>query len=228
MHRSSRAPVLSATRSLDSCWITGVPPCRSCSLAAKSKPGKDAGSARSRRLRARLRTPPGAALQRAREREMRGGPPSLLRGLHDLDEAPALRLRERSRLDDADDVADVRAVLLVVRVELRAAADDLLVARVRLDRVDLDDDRLVHRAGDDDAAALLAAAALGLRLGRARDRLALGRALPQGLWTLPALCARNVLALLLLFRHRGRLGRSLLGGSLRLRLGCRRLLGRLL
>src|SRR5438094_7369344 len=47
-------------------------PTRSCSRAAKSKPRKDAGSARSRRLRARLRTRRGAALQRARGRE-RGG-----------------------------------------------------------------------------------------------------------------------------------------------------------
>src|SRR5882672_6367922 len=51
---------------------------RSCSLAAKSKPGKDAGSARSRRLRARLRTRHGAALQRARGREMVGRWPSYL------------------------------------------------------------------------------------------------------------------------------------------------------
>src|SRR2546425_10794025 len=50
---------------------------RSCSLAAKSKPGKDAGSARSRRLRARLRTRHGAALQRARGREMVGWWPTL-------------------------------------------------------------------------------------------------------------------------------------------------------
>src|SRR5262249_29012950 len=205
MHRSSRAPVLSATRSLDSCWITAVPPCRSCCLAAKSKPGKDAGSARSRTLRARLRTPPGAALQRARECEMRGGPPSLLGRLDDLHELPVLRLGERPRLDDADDVADVRAVLLVERVELDAVADDLLVARVRLDRVDLDDDRLVHRVRDDDAAALLPAAAFGLRLRRARDRLPLGGALPLRLRVRVALRARQALALLLL--RRGRLGR---------------------
>src|SRR6476620_2573798 len=114
MHRISRAPVLSATRSLDSCWITGVPPSRSCSLAAKSKPCKDAGSGRSRRLRARLRTRQGAALQRARECEMGGGPPSLLCSLDDLHEPPVLRLRQRPSLDDADDVANVRGVLLVV------------------------------------------------------------------------------------------------------------------
>src|SRR5437763_16196814 len=173
MHRSSRAPVLSATRSLDSCWI------------------------------------------------MSGS----LRSLHDLYELPVLRLRQRTRLDDADDVADVRAVLLIVCVELRAAANDLLVARMRLDRVDLDDDRLVHRARDDDAAALLAPATLGLRLRRPADRLALGRALAHGLRALPALRARDVLALLLLLGHGCRLGRRLLlGGSLCLGclfLGCR-------
>src|SRR6185437_1019970 len=101
----------------------------------------------------RLRTRPERALQRPGECETCGRGPSLLRGLHDFGEAPVLRLRERTRLDDAHDVADLRGVLLVVRVELRRTPDDLLVARVRLDRVDLDDDRLVHRARDDDASA---------------------------------------------------------------------------
>ena len=68
----------------------------------------------------------------------------------------------------------LRPVLLVVRVELRRAADDLLVPLVRLHGVDLDDDRLVHRARDDDAAALLAAAALVLGL-RERGRSACAR-----------------------------------------------------
>src|SRR5919204_658567 len=147
MQRISRAPVLSATRSRDSCWITGSP---------------------------------------------------LPRGLDDLGEPPVLRLRKRTCLDDQDDVADLRLVLLVVGVELDAAPDDLLVARVRLDRVDLDDDRLVHRVGDDDAAALLPPAALGLRLRCARDRLALGRAFAHRLRVLVALRARQPLALLLL------------------------------
>src|SRR5581483_3618367 len=93
------------------------------------------------------------------------------RGLDDLGEPPALRRRQRTRLDDADDVPDAGRVLLVVRVELHRAADDLLVARVRLDHVDLDDDRLVHRTRDDDAAALLRAAALVLGLRQADDRL---------------------------------------------------------
>src|SRR6266498_3849845 len=43
-----------------------------CSAAAKTKPGKDAGSVRSRRLRARPRTPPGAGLQRPAECAGRG------------------------------------------------------------------------------------------------------------------------------------------------------------
>src|SRR6266481_5741928 len=53
--------------------IRTLPACGSCSPAAKSKRGKDAGSVRSRRLRARLRTPPGAALQRPGECETRAG-----------------------------------------------------------------------------------------------------------------------------------------------------------
>src|SRR5438045_1464541 len=120
MQRISRAPVLSATRSRDSCWITGRPPCRSCPPAAKSERGKDAGS------------PHRDALQRAGGCEMGGGRPSLLRHLDDLGQAPALRLGDRARLDDADDVTDLGGVLLVVRVELDRAADDLLVLGVRL------------------------------------------------------------------------------------------------
>src|SRR5918996_3323605 len=146
MQSSSRAPVLSATRSLDSCWINGHLPCR----------------------------------------------PSSLRGLHDLGEAPVLRLRKRSRLDDADDVPDLRLVLLVVRVELRRAPDHLLVARVELDRVDLDDDRLVHRARDDDAAALLTPSAHLVGLREARDRLPRGGRLALRPRALPALDTRDV------------------------------------
>src|SRR5439155_5274704 len=125
---------------------------------------------------------------------------SLLGGLHDLDKPPVLGLRERSCLDDANDVADVRRVLRVVRVELDAVPDDLLVPGMRLDRVDLDDDRLVHRAGDDDASTLLSAPTLGFGLRSARDRLALGRLLTAWPRTLPAFSTRNVLALLLRLR----------------------------
>src|SRR6187549_3382374 len=144
MQRISRAPVLSATRSLDSCWII-----------------------------------------------------ALLGLLEHLGEAPVLRLAQRPGLDDADEVAELRGVLLVVRVELRRAADDLLVPRVRLHRVDLDHDRLVHRARDDNASALLATTALALWLGEADDRLARGRPLAHWLRTLATLCPRKALPLLL-------------------------------
>src|SRR5439155_19689990 len=116
----------------------------------------------------------------------------LPRLLHDLREAPVLHLRERARLDDAHGVAHAGRVLLVVRVELDRAADDLLVARVRLDHVDLDDDRLVAVVGHDDAAALLPAAALVVRLLGPRDRLARRRLLALRLRALPALRARDV------------------------------------
>src|SRR4051794_1855854 len=118
---------------------------------------------------------------------------SLPRLLHDLREAPVLRLRERARLDDPDDVADARGVLLVVRVELARAADDLLVLRVQLGDVDLDDDRLLTLVGDDDAAALLARGRRGLRLRGTRDPLAPGRLLARRLRMLVALGPRQPL-----------------------------------
>ena len=160
-------------------------------------------------------------------------------------EAPVLRLRQRPRLDDADDVADVRRVLLVVGVELHGAPDDLLVLRMRLDHVDLDDDRLVHRARDDDAAPLLAAAAVVLGLRLADDRLPLaGRGGAARARLLRTQRAREPLLLLRLGLRRGRLrasaaGRRLFSGLCRLgaqpaprpalprrRLGSWRLLGR--
>src|SRR5262249_16692676 len=125
MQSSSRAPVLSATRRRDSCWIT----------------------------RPRL------SLARAS-----------LGHLDDLGEPPGLCPRQRPRLDDADDVAHVRLVALVVRVELLRPADHLLVARVHLHRLDTNDDRLVHRARDDDTAPLLLPTQLALRLRLAHDR----------------------------------------------------------
>src|SRR3954454_10674640 len=135
MQRISRAPVLSATRRRDSCWITdGLLSC---------------GSPDTR------------------------GRWSSFRYLDDLGQAPVLRLGQRSRLDDPDDVSHLRLVLLVVGVEPGRAADDLLVLRMRLHGIDAHDDRLVHRARDDHTAALLAAPAGMLGLGLARDRFAL-------------------------------------------------------
>src|SRR5205085_1971351 len=132
-------------------------------------------------------------------------------GLHDLGQAPALRLGQRTRLDDADDVADLRLVLLVVRVELDAAPDDLLVALVRADQLDLDDDRLVHRARDDDATALLAPATVMLRLRLADDRLALSARGGATARLLRAQAARQPLPLLLRLGL-GRRSRFLGGG----------------
>src|SRR3979490_2774036 len=83
---------------------------------------------------------------------------SSLRLLDDLDHAPALQLRQRARLHDAHHVADTGLVALVVDVQPRGGADDLVVLGVRLRRVDADRDGLVHRGRDDDATALLAAA----------------------------------------------------------------------
>src|SRR6266851_2611493 len=159
MQSSSRAPVLSATLRRDSCWITdGHLPRRSCAGAAKTEQRKDAGSVRSWKLRTRPRT-----------RRCDGLQPHPAWGssfglLDDLGEAPALQLRQRARLDDADGVADAGRVRFIVRVELDRRADDLLVLGVALDHVDLDDDRLVALVGDDHAAALLAPSKLALGL----------------------------------------------------------------
>src|SRR5215467_9528164 len=98
MQRISLAPELSATFSLDSCWIT---------VAS-------------------------------------------LRLLEDLDQAPALCLRKRPRLDHAYGVALAGLIALVVRVEGPRAADDLLVGRVAADDVDPHGDRFLALVGDDD------------------------------------------------------------------------------
>src|SRR5437764_3247583 len=150
-------------------------------------------------------------------------------GLHDLGQAPALRLGQRTRLDDADDVADLRLVLLVVRVELDAAPNDLLVALVRAAQLDLDDDRLVHRARDDDATALLAPATVVLRLRLADDRLALSARGGATARLLRAQAARQPLPLLLrlgLGRRSRFLGGRLFSGRRGRRFLSRRLLSR--
>src|ERR671922_717153 len=136
---------------------------------------------------------------------------SSLGDLDDFGKAPVLRLRERARLDDADNVAGLRLVLLVVCVEALRAPDDLLVLRVRLHDVDADDDRLSHRRRDDDAPPLLAPAALVLRPGQPRDRLALARLLALRRRALTALRPRDALPLLLGRRDSRR---SLLDGCL--------------
>src|ERR687885_673063 len=96
----------------------------------------------------------------------------LLRLLEDLDEAPALRGRERPRLADHHEVADAGGAGLVVRLHLRGAADDLAVEAVLHPVLDLDDDRLVHLVARHVAATHLAVAAVrGRRCGGGRGRL---------------------------------------------------------
>src|SRR5688500_7090125 len=82
--------------------------------------------------------------------------------LDDLDDAPALVRGERAGLDDAHLVADGRA-LLVVRHELRRAADVAAVLRVLDEAVDAHDARLLHLVRRHDAH-LLGAAARALHL----------------------------------------------------------------
>src|SRR3954452_21536461 len=105
MQSSSRAPVLSATLSLDSCWIIGEP---------------------------------------------------LPRLLQDLYEAPALRARQRPALDDADDVALVGLVGLVVRVQPARLAQHLLVEPVAVNAFEAHGDRLLALARHHDALTHLA------------------------------------------------------------------------
>src|SRR5215213_8573330 len=123
MQRISRAPELSATFSLDSCWIM-------TSL--------------------------------------------LLRLLDHVDKPPALRLRERARLDDSDHVSLACLVALVVRVQGARAAHDLLVRRVTADDVDPHRDRFLALVGDDDALAHLCGVRIALCGRRARAGLVLG------------------------------------------------------
>src|SRR3954469_23687194 len=142
MQRISLAPVLSATRSRDSCWIT-------------SELLRHAGS-------------PGSLAELDRDATPGKGPFSLLRALEDLDDPPPLRRRERPRLADEDEVPDAGDVALVVRVDLARAAQNLAVEGVLDAVLDLDDDGLVHLVADDVAAPLLAVAA-GRRPGARPD-----------------------------------------------------------
>src|SRR5512140_1130342 len=80
--------------------------------------------------------------------------------LHDRSHPPALVLAERTGLGDHDAIADRAAVLLVVRLILRAALHVLLVHRVLHQPLDDDHDGLVHLVADDDALAGLGSTAL--------------------------------------------------------------------
>src|SRR5699024_10991654 len=63
-------------------------------------------------------------------------------------------------LVDDDEVADACGVLLVVRLEVLRAAEDLAIKRVLHAVLDLDDDGLIHLVAHDVASCRLAVAAL--------------------------------------------------------------------
>src|SRR5690242_13984186 len=137
MQRTSFAPVLSATRSRDSCWITVFSWCEPRIPSAVGVGVGDAGS-----------------------RSALGQPKAqlLLGLLEDLDDAPALGGGQRPGLHEEDTVTDAGGVLLVVRLELAGAAQGLLVQRVLHAVLDGDDDGLVHLVADDEALTGLAEA----------------------------------------------------------------------
>src|SRR6476620_11771890 len=144
MQRISFAPVLSATRSRDSCWITSHS-YSSCWFSP------------SRASLAEL-----DCLMTDGLAEAAGG---LLGLLEDLHHAPALGGREGTGLHDRDAVADAGSVVLVVGLDLAGAPQDLAVERVLHAVLDLDHDGLVHLVAHHVALAGLAVVAVFSRHG---------------------------------------------------------------
>src|SRR4051812_24405533 len=106
------------------------------------------------------------------------------RGLLDhFFQLPTLQLRHGTGLDDADDVADAAAVLLIVRVKLLRALDGAAIKLVCLEHIHLHHDGLIHLGGDDVADLDVAAALLGAGCGLfcvSHSLLPLGRGLLRG------------------------------------------------
>src|SRR3954447_20600244 len=150
MQRISFAPVLSATLSRDSCWITVLSlspwfsspdePGGTISWMSPAHTGLSFCSAEPSSLRLTVRRATGG----------------LLGLLDDLDDAPALGGGQRAGLHDPDPVAHATLVLLVVRLELAGAAQDLAVQPVLDAVLDGDDHGLVHLVADHQALASLA------------------------------------------------------------------------
>ena len=82
-----------------------------------------------------------------------------LGGFDDADHAPALQLGKGAGLHDLDAVAGLALVLLVMGVQHGAALDLLAVHGVRHGVLEVDLDRLVPGAGDDDGGEGLAVGA---------------------------------------------------------------------
>src|SRR3954470_7679290 len=158
MQRISFAPVLSATRSRDSCWITSLLLCLRASAVVRARTGvphlthTTTASAHARAVRARRPTRCGPTDHGTR---------CLLRLLDHLDQPPALARRQRPGLHDLHAVADARDIVLVVGLQLARAAEDLAVEAVLHAVLDLDDDGLLHLVADDQALADLAVATAG-------------------------------------------------------------------
>src|SRR5689334_2680025 len=157
MQRISFAPVLSATRSRDSCWITSLLPCLRNVHVGTRQPGDPPHG------RTAVGTRPGRPVPW--KLGPRGptvhGTRFLLGLLEHLDQPPALGGRQRAGLHDLHAVADARGVLLVVGLQLARAPDDLAVEAVLHAVLDLDDDRLLHLVADHEALPDLAVAAPG-------------------------------------------------------------------
>src|SRR3954469_11805054 len=178
MQRISFAPVLSATRSRDSCWITSLLLClRSCS---------DGCRRRGVRLPTHARTAAGVRPGRpvrgrcaARWGPTPHGTRSLLGLLQALDQPPPLGGRQRPGLHDLHAIADARDVVLVVRLQLARAPDDLAVEAVLHAVLDLDDDGLRHLVADHEALPDLAVAAAGQAGARGDGLVDLAHATPS-------------------------------------------------
>src|SRR5919112_1048966 len=120
MHKISLAPVLSATRSRDSCWITSTP-----SRASRSCAG-----------------PPGSSSA------LTAGSRSLCL-LENLDQPPALGRRQRAGFHQQHPVSDSRGVRLVMRFYLGGGSHHLAVQGVLLTVLKRHHNGLVHLVRDD-------------------------------------------------------------------------------
>src|SRR4051794_28750356 len=169
MQRISFAPVLSATRSRDSCWITSLLLClrTSAVVPARSRvrhPSHAFTFTRRRPGRAhqvQALRPSGPRRRSARRGPTIYGTRWLLGLLEDLDQPPPLGGRQRPGLHDLHAVAGARDVLLVVGLQLARATDDLAVEAVLHAVLDLDDDGLLHLVAHHEALTDLAVATAG-------------------------------------------------------------------
>ena len=138
----------------------------------------------------------------------------LLRLLHDLREPPVLGLRERARLDDADDVADRRpSSARRARGTCACARTTFLYFGWRLVMSTLTTIVLSPLSETTTPRRSWRRPSSRVRLRDARDRLARRRRLARGLRVLVAHGARQALALLLRLRSRGAAPAAAAGSS---------------